>query len=124
MNAKKIWFNVPLCRDCWDRVVPDREPVSVLIPNTCVRCHTATDKPIHVRVCWPNDDLGDHALPREVPPRSLPHTLTLDADLIRHLRDAAWVRGMTVPAFLTAVLGIIEPGSAQQPHQDRGNYDD
>ncbi len=51
--TKQLWFKVPLCRKCWDRVMPDRNPVYALIKDKCVKCDATTTETIYVRVGWP-----------------------------------------------------------------------
>lgn len=54
----RLWFNVPLCDDCWHRVEPTREPhAHRLLENPagecCVHCGAELEQPIYVRTCWP-----------------------------------------------------------------------
>jgi hypothetical protein len=51
----QLWFNVPICSACWDRVHPERVPHRYIGETVdCVICGHEVTNPIYVRTCWPS----------------------------------------------------------------------
>lgn len=52
MTEPRLSFTQPMCRACWDRRHPGREPVRLIEPEAevCCECGTLTEDAIYIRV--------------------------------------------------------------------------
>jgi hypothetical protein len=60
MMTRRLWFNVPLCANCWAAAVGPDKQATVTAGNPadecCVKCGEELDAPIYVRTCFPPSD--------------------------------------------------------------------
>ena len=53
--TRRLWFNVPLCDNCWAAACgPDKHPGKLLADaGRCIKCGSEVEAPVYVRTCFP-----------------------------------------------------------------------